>query len=64
MDYGKVIALAQEYRKPMSDFLRDMIRIPSESCEEEKVILRIREEMEKVGFDEVRIDAMGNILEG
>lgn len=46
----------------MTHFLRDMIAIPSESCQEEKVVLRIKEEMEKVGFDEVRIDPMGNII--
>jgi putative selenium metabolism hydrolase len=39
-----------------------MIRIPSESCREEKVILRIKEEMEKAGFDRVEIDPMGNVL--
>ena len=39
-----------------------MIKIPSESCEEEKVILRIKEEMEKCGFDEITIDKMGNII--
>ncbi len=39
-----------------------MIAIPSESCEEEKVILRIRQEMEAVGFDRVEVDPMGNVL--
>lgn len=60
--YDKVNALAKEYRADMSAFLRDMIRIPSESCDEEKVVLRIKEEMEKVGFDEVMIDPMGNVI--
>ena len=46
----------------MTRFLRDLIALPSESCQEEKVILRVREEMEKVGFDRVTIDPMGNIL--
>ncbi len=46
----------------MSKFLRDMARIPSESCDEKDVILRIKEEMEKVGFDKVEIDPMGNVL--
>ena len=46
----------------MTQFLRDMVAIPSESCDEEKVVLRIKEEMEKVGFDEIKIDPMGNIL--
>jgi putative selenium metabolism hydrolase len=53
---------AEEYKLEISQFLRDMIAIPSESCDEEKVVLRIKEEMEKVGFDKVEIDPMGNIL--
>jgi putative selenium metabolism hydrolase len=43
-------------------FLRDLIAIPSTSAREEKVIHRIREEMERCGYDEVKIDPMGNIL--
>lgn len=45
----------------MVAFLRDMIAIPSASCHESNVILRIETEMRAVGFDEVAIDAMGNI---
>lgn len=59
---AKVVELSQKYRDDMTKFLRDMVRIPSTSCNEEKVVLRIKEEMEKVGFDEVTIDKMGNIL--
>ena len=55
-------AQAEKYREDMIRFLRDMIAIPSESCHEKEVILRIQSEMEEVGFDEIRIDAMGNIL--
>lgn len=60
--FTKVLEFAQKYQPEMTRFLRDMIAIPSESCQEEKVILRIREEMEKVGFDKITIDPMGNIL--
>ncbi len=45
----------------MTRFLRDMIRLPSESCQEKAVVERIMEEMEKVGFDMVTIDPMGNV---
>ena len=58
----KINELAEKYKKDMVQFLRDMIAIPSESCQEEKVILRIKEEMEKVGFDAIKIDPMGNII--
>ncbi len=57
-----ILEAAKQHEKAMTAFLRDMIRIPSESGDEEKVVLRIKEEMEKVGFDEVRIDKMGNVI--
>ncbi|MGF1877107.1 YgeY family selenium metabolism-linked hydrolase [Photobacterium frigidiphilum] len=60
--FNTVVEKAEEYRADMTRFLRDMIAIPSESCDEEKVVLRIKEEMEKVGFDKVEIDPMGNVL--
>ncbi len=62
LDTDKINELAQAYLPNMTEFLRDMVAIPSESCDEKKVILRIKEEMEKVGFDRVEIDPMGNIL--
>ncbi|HVM44011.1 MAG TPA: YgeY family selenium metabolism-linked hydrolase [Gemmatimonadales bacterium] len=43
-------------------FLRDLIAIPATSCQEGPVIRRIEAEMKKVGFDEVRIDGLGNVL--
>ena len=62
IEFDKIVEQAEGYRSEISAFLRDMIRIPSESCEEKEVILRIKEEMEKVGFDKIEIDEMGNIL--
>ena len=62
MNFSEVKKLAAQYEPDMSRFLRDLIAIPSESCNEEKVILRIKQEMEKVGFDRIDIDPMGNIL--
>ena len=62
VDFPRVNELAKKYEPEMTRFLRDMIRIPSESCQEEGVIRRIKEEMEKVGFDRVEIDKMGNVL--
>lgn len=58
----EILRLANNYKEDMSKFLRDMIAIPSESCDEKRVVLRIKEEMEKVGFDKVEIDPMGNVL--
>lgn len=58
----EILRLAEGYKNDMSKFLRDMVAIPSESGNEKELILRIKEEMEKVGFDRVQIDPMGNIL--
>jgi putative selenium metabolism hydrolase len=58
----QIAELSQEYKEDMVAFLRDMISIPSTSCNEKKVVERIKYEMEKVGFDEVIIDRMGNII--
>ena len=60
--FDAILAQAQRYQPEMTRFLRDMIAIPSESCDEKKVIERIRQEMEKVGFDKIDVDPMGNIL--
>ncbi len=60
--YKKIVEKAEFYKQNISKFLRDMIAIPSESCDEMKVVQRIKEEMESVGFDRIEIDKMGNIL--
>ena len=60
--FESIMKQAELYRPDISKFLRDMIAIPSESCDEKKVIQRIGQEMETVGFDRVEVDPMGNIL--
>ncbi|MGM0471045.1 MAG: YgeY family selenium metabolism-linked hydrolase [Bacillota bacterium] len=59
---NKINEEVAKYEDEMVQFMRDIIAIPSESCDEEKVVQRIKEEMEKVGFDEVNIDEMGNVI--
>ena len=62
MDFDAIKKAAEDYRADMTKFLRDLIAIPGESCGEEGVILRIKEEMEKLGFNKVDIDGQGNVL--
>ncbi len=62
IDFTRVNEKAEEYRPRISAFLREMVAIPSESCQEEKVVQRIQQEMHTVGFDRVDIDPMGNVL--
>ena len=46
MDFEAIKRAAEGYRADMSRFLRDMIAIPSESCEEKGVVMRIKQELE------------------
>ena len=62
MDFEAIKRAAQNYLPQMTKFLRDLIAIPSESCEEEGVIRRTIAEMETLGFDKAEIDPEGNAL--
>ena len=62
MDFEAIKKAAQGYEADMTKFLRDLIAIPSESCEEEGVIKRTILEMERLGFDRAEIDPEGNAL--
>ena len=62
MDCSRIKTAAQGYQKDMVRFLRDMIALPSESCEEKAVIARIRAEMEKLHYDKVEVDGLGNVI--
>ena len=62
MDYNKIKEAAQNYEADMTKFLRELVHFPGESCGEKDHVMRIKEEMEKLGFDKVEIDPMGNIL--
>jgi hypothetical protein len=37
--YKRILGLAEKYKSQMSRFLRDMIAIPSESCNEKDIVL-------------------------
>jgi putative selenium metabolism hydrolase len=56
------LELAEKYREDIVKFMSKLIKARSYSGEEKEVIQVIKEEMEKVGFDEVIIDGLGNIL--
>ena len=62
MEAAAVKRAAEAYLPQMTRFLRDLIAIPSESCEEEGVIRRASREMEALGFDKAWIDPEGNAL--
>lgn len=58
----QILGTAQNYRVELTEFMRNLVKAKSYSAQEKDVVLTIKEEMEKVGFDEVIIDGMGNIL--
>lgn len=58
----KVLEFAKKYEKDMTKFLRDLVKIPGESAQEEGVVKRIEQEMRALDFDKIQIDPMGNIL--
>lgn len=62
MDFDAVKKAALSYRADMTKFLRELVALPGESCGEEGHVRRIEQEMKKLGFDNVDIDPMGNIL--
>ena len=62
MDFEQILQAAEGYRQDMTRFLRDMIAIPSESCEEEGVAKRIAAELTKLGYDKVEFDKLGNVI--
>lgn len=49
-------------KEPLLSFLQDIIRIPSPSRKEREVVERVAEEMKRVGFPEVFIDEVGNVV--
>ena len=62
MDFEKIKQAAEGYKLDMVRFLREMISHPSESCEEREVVACIKAEMEKLGYDKVEVDGLGNVI--
>ncbi len=60
--FDHILTHAARHERAMVRFLRDLIAVKSLSAQEGAVIRRIEQEMADCGYDEVRIDAMGNIL--
>ena len=61
-DYEAIKAAAEGYKADMVRFLRAMISHPSESCEEKEVVACIKAELEKLGYDKVEVDGLGNVI--
>jgi putative selenium metabolism hydrolase len=62
MSASDFMTRAESGRGDVVAFLRDLIALPSPSCAEEAVARRVTAEMDAVGFDDARIDPMGNVV--
>jgi putative selenium metabolism hydrolase len=59
---GRLLDLTSEANAACIEFLRDLVTVPSPSRGERLACERVVREMERLGYDEVEIDTMGNVL--
>lgn len=62
LNYDAIKKAAEAYGPDITRFLRAMISHPGESCNEKETIHCIKDEMERLGFDKVEIDGLGNVI--
>lgn len=60
--YKEIMEKAKQYEADTVGYLADMIGIPSYSAKEGELISYLREVMETLAFDEVKVDGLGNII--
>lgn len=60
--YNTINELAKKYESYTAENLSKVIRQKSLSTQEEGVVNELKRQMEEAGFDEVRIDKLGNII--
>ena len=60
--FSKINDLSEKYRDYTARNLSKLVQIKSLSTEEEDVQLELKRQMEEAGFDEVKIEGMGNII--
>jgi len=57
-----ILELAEKYRQYTTENLSKLVKIKSLSLGEKEVMLELKKQMEEAGFDEVRIDGLGNVI--
>jgi len=57
-----ILSMAKTLEPELIKFLQEIIAIPSVCGDERAVIERIKIEMENIGYEEIRIDGLGNLL--
>ncbi len=60
--FQKINELSEKYRDYTAENLSKLVQIKSLSLGEKEVQLELKRQMEKAGFDEVKIDGLGNVI--
>jgi len=60
--FEKINALSHKYRDYTAQNLSKLVQVKSTSGYEKNVQLELKRQMEEAGFDEVRIDGLGNVI--
>ncbi len=58
----QILKLADKYESYTAKNLSEMVKIKSLSLGEKDVIYKIKVQMEEAGFDEVKVDGLGNVI--
>ena len=62
IDTQRLSTLAHEYEREILQFFRDLLAFPGENGHSQAIFERIRHEVEKAPYEEIRVDAAGNLL--
>jgi putative selenium metabolism hydrolase len=60
--FSKINELSLKYRDYTANNLSKLVKIKSTSMNEKDVQLELKRQMEEAGFDEVKIDGLGNVI--
>ncbi|MBI3178223.1 MAG: YgeY family selenium metabolism-linked hydrolase [Deltaproteobacteria bacterium] len=58
----RIVAAAKRHRQRCSEFVRELISIPSQSRNEEALAVHVRREMLRMGYPSAEIDRFGNVI--
>lgn len=59
---NKLNLLTPKLETELINFTQDLVRIKSVTCDEEKIIKVIEKKMKEIGYDEIIVDSMGNVV--
>ena len=62
VSYETILSKSKEIEPQIADFLSRLIKCRSHSGTEGDVVQLIKSEMEKLNYDDIRIDALGSII--